>query len=312
MQFSPTLPLAAAIVSVTALLIAVLNYRRKSSVSIRGAFALSSSVDCEERYISTVTLENMKDRAVTIYGIYVAAGHNYLIEVEEFEEAPLTLRPFEIMRRAYGPIEFYGFNMRRVNMSPVLQRKGVRQRLILSTSEGRYVVRRYPRRWIPILGHFRNHAFAVVKPFRSTYKETDIGGNIRFVIDLVLSNNQNEVILLRRDDHQYQRFRNFRLTPESLTSADALREFLIERQSEGKLACKAIQVFDADEWREHVREKGWKEVVDAEHVGFFTYYVLCRILTMRSDFELRRGNKRRTRELNADPSSPRPGSDREY
>ena len=298
------LPFVIATVSFTALLIAFLNYRRKSSVSIRGGFSLSSSVDCDERYVSSVILENMKDRAVTIYGIYISAGDNYLIEIDEFEDAPLILRPFETLRRTYGPIEFYGFNLRRVNMSPILERKDIRQRLVLSTSEGRHVVRRYSRRWIPILEHFRNHAFAVVKPVRFTYKEKHIGGNVRYVVDAVLSNDEREVILLRPDDHQYQRFRSFRLTPESLSSAEALREYLTARQAEGTLVCKAIQVFDVKEWRERVREDYRAPPVDAEYVGFFTYHVLCRILTMRRDRRQRRENVERAKAIKAQESAP--------
>lgn len=292
-------PLIAITVSLTALLVTFLNFRRKSSVSLRGGYTLASSVDCDEQYVSAVVLENMKDRAVTIYGIYLLVGHNYLIEIDEFDESPLILRPFETLKRSYGPIEFYGVSLRRLNMSRIMEGPDIRRRLVLSTSEGRYAIRSYPRRWSPVLDHFRNHAFALVKPIRSTYKQKDIGGNVRFVVDVVLSDNKSEVIMLRSEDHQYRRFRGFRFSPESLESADAMRSFLAARQEDGALICKSFQVFDVKEWRDREREHYSGSPIDAEYIGFFSYFVLCRIATIRSDWRLRRENAKRAKQTDA-------------
>lgn len=283
-------------ISVLALTVAILNYRRKSSTRIRGGFGFASSVECEDRYIHTIVLENMKDRAVSIYGIHVLVGHNHLIKVEEFEESPMILRPYETWKRDYGPIEFYSVNMRRIGMEKVLGDEKIRKRLVLSTGDGRYTVKRYPKPWHPVLDHFRNHAFALIFPVRSTYKGKDVGGSVRFVVDLLLSSGKSEVILLREEDYRSKRFRRFDLTPESLASADALRAFLGDRMADGSLPVKSFDVVDAKDWRSRDQDFTQQESIEAEPLGFFTYHVLCRFFTWRRDREMRRKNKKAARE----------------
>ena len=54
---------------------------------------MCSSVSCSDNYISSLTLENLKDRAVVILKIYLRLGHGYFVEIEDFENSPLILRP---------------------------------------------------------------------------------------------------------------------------------------------------------------------------------------------------------------------------
>lgn len=283
-------------VSVTALVVTYLNYRRKSSVSLRGSFTLSFSVECEDGFVSNIVLENMKDRAVTIYGIYFLVGYNYLVELEEFDESPIILRAFETITREYGPIEFYGVNDRRLSMSSILRDKRAHKRLVLSTSEGRYAVRKHPKRWYPIRDHFRNHALALVRPVRATYKQKDIGGNVRYVVDVVLSDGKNEIIMLRAEDWNSQRFRAFRLTKESLETAASLSDFLSERQVDGTLVCKSFKVFDAQAWRASERDFYRDDSLQAEYMGYVQFNVFGRIATSARDFVMRRENARLARE----------------
>lgn len=290
---APSWPLTIALaVSATALLVAFLNYRRKSSISLRGSYSLTSSVECEDSYVSEIVLENMKDRAVTVYGIYFLVGYSYLIELDEFGDSPLILRPFETITRQYGPIEFYGVNDQRLAMAPLLQDPKSPKRLVLSTSQGRYAVRRFPKRWHPVRDHFRNHALALVRPVRATYKHKDIGGNIRYVLDIVLSDGKDEIIMLRAEDYSSQRFKGFRLTKESLESVELLRAFLTDRKDEGILVCQSFKVFDAQAWREKERDFYKGETRRAEHMGYLKFRVLGRVVTIARDFALRRENAR--------------------
>jgi hypothetical protein len=149
---------------------------------------------------------------------------------------------------------------------------------------------------MPVLDFFRNHAFAVIKPVRSIYKGREIGGNIRFVVDLVFADGKSEIIQLRREDWSLRRFRKFQLSQAALESATALSAFLAERQADGSLPCQTFQVFDADVWRadeDHQFYKG--ETIGAKYVGYLTFKIFGRLLTLRSDFKLRRENWRRAK-----------------
>ena len=297
-----TWTLIAIAVSATALLIAYLNFRRKSSISLRGGYTLISSLECEDGYVSNVVLENMKDRAVTIYSIHLLVGHNFLIKLEEFDENPLILRPFETISREYGPIEFYAVNGRRLHMSKVLRDKRAARRLVLSSSQGRYVVRRFPKRWQPVQDHFRNRSLALVSPVRTTYKHKSIGGRIRYVVDMASEDGKDEIVMLREEDWGTQIFRNFILTKESLESPDSITEFLNERQTDGKLTCKSFTVLDARAWREKERSSYTEESRQAEFVGYLKFKIAGRLLTIAQDLALRRKNARlrKSRQLESD------------
>src|SRR5258705_5750679 len=137
---TPWYAVAAVAISSLALLVATMNYRRKAGVFVRGIYSITSSRDCNDQYVSSVTLENLKDRAITVFCIYLRVGYSYYVEVENFEDKPLVLRPYETYQKEYGPIQFYGVNTNCIRLNEILQNTRVRKRLVLSTSDGKYVV----------------------------------------------------------------------------------------------------------------------------------------------------------------------------
>jgi len=290
-------PAIAVVVSLLALTIAVLNYWRKSSVSIRGQFTLASSIDSEDRYVAYVLLENMKDRAVAIYSIYLSAGHNHYVLIEDFEDAPQILRPYETLKKDYGPIEFYEFNSRRLNMEPVLGNRKFPHRLVLATSSGRYVIRRYIGHWNPVLEHFRNRALTIARPVRSTYKSRAVGGNVRYILDFEFESGNTDVMFLHGNHFDRHRLRGFELNAEALETADTLLSFLNARISEGALKCKAVRVIDAKEWRSRSNDPlHTSSKVDAQPLGLFAYYVVARFYCWLQDLKMKRNNKQIARE----------------
>lgn len=280
--------------SCLALLIAYLNYRRKSSLSLRASYSWTqSSVDADDQHISSLVVENLKDRAVTIFAIYLRVGHNFYIEIEDFEDKPLVLRAFETWHKEYGPIEFYGINGKRIAMNSLFDDKRAQKRIVLSTSDGKYVVNKWPKRWTPVRDFFRNHMTAVVRPVSSTYKGKPIGGTVPYAVEIVSPQGTSEVIALHKDDFQLQRFKNFRLTKESLGSAEALRVFLQEQVEAGMLVCSSFEVADIAAWRAKERNHYKGTPIKAQYAGFLTYRVLGRLFTIRSDRNIARDNRRR-------------------
>ena len=79
-------------------------YWQKKGAFIRGDFGVSRSITTDQSYVSHVMLENLKDRAVVVFGIYLRFSNGFMIELETFD-APHVLRPFEVERRNYDPID---------------------------------------------------------------------------------------------------------------------------------------------------------------------------------------------------------------
>lgn len=280
-------------ISVLALFVATKNYRRKSGILVRGAFSLASSRDCNDDYVSSITLENLKDRTVTVFAIYLRVGHNYYVEVENFEGRPLLLKPFETYQQKYGPIQFYGINTNRINLNSLLKSTKVKKRLVLSTADGKYVVPFRINMWNPISDFFQNHLTAVIHPISTTYKEKYLGENIKYVIEFIAENDNSEVVLVHPEDYRLKKFKNFNLTQESLESSSSLTSYLEEQREAGTLLCKKFIVHDLDAWRARTAEFFTGRTFEAEYYGPFKYYLAGRLLTLHSDWKLKRENAKR-------------------
>lgn len=286
-------PLIAFFVSVIALFVATKNYRRKTGMFVRGIFSVTSDIDCEDEYVSEIILENLKDRAVTIFNIYLKIGHSYYLEVENFENSPLLLKAYETYKNRYGPIELYGINNNKIKIDNLLNNRSISKKIVLSTSDGKYVISNQILRWSPIGDFFQNHYTAVIHTSRMVYKEKHVGSNIKFVIELVLENGIEQIITIRPRDYQLKMFNNFQLTRDSLESVESLKLFLQEKIDEGKLICSSFNVHDVQEWKNRRMSFYTGKTIEAEYIGFFKYHILGRLATRLSDNRLKKENEKR-------------------
>lgn len=293
-MLAPWYSIAAVCISILALFVATKNYWRKAGIHLRGSFSIASCISCDDTYVSNVILENLKDRAITIFTIYLRVGHSYYIEIEDFSDRPLLLKPYESHLKEYGPIQFYGVNMNRIDLNSLLRNPTVSKRLVLSTSEGKYVVPSAIRQWSPIGDFFRNHMTAIVRPVQAMYKDKYIGGNVKYVIEFIGDNGQSEIVPIHPNDYQLKMFRKFSLTLESLESLTTLSDYLGEQQRNGKLVCRSFTVLDMDSWRERANEFYSEKRIHAEYIGFFTYHVFGRVATRLADRKLRIENAKRS------------------
>lgn len=288
-------PIPGLVIALLALILAIKNYRRKSGLHIRGSFQLASSIECSDKYISGVVIENLKDRSVTIFAVYLRVGFNYYIEIENFEAKPIVLKAYETYHKEYGPIQCYGFNSRRFKMNKILSDESVRKTLVLSTSDGKYVVPKPIKTWNPVSDFFKNHSTAIIRPISTTYKDIYIGENVKYVIEIVGKNKHEEVILISDVELKFNRFKNFRLTKESLETKERLEEFLEKQVGPGKIECEKIVVFDTAEWHRHAKEN-YRKTIDAVPYGWFRYRIVGRVNRWLRDREMRRKSRKIVRE----------------
>jgi hypothetical protein len=281
----------ALIVSIIALVYTVKAYLLKSGAYIRGSYSTCSSISCEDKYVCNIELENLKDRAIVIFKIYLQIGHNYFIEIDDFEESPLILRPFEIFKKEYEPIDLYSAGMIKIYMNDLIDDKSVRKRIVLSTSEGRYVVKDYINYWDPIVLFFQNYSTAIIRPLRSTYKGKSYGSNAKFIVELKMESGNEEIIPIYPRDYESRKFRNFSLTRDSLKSKESLEEYMYEKIVEGNLKCADFTVYDMDSWRKEIYEDVNKRVMKAKYENWFKYFVVSRIESRMSDYRLKKQNR---------------------
>ncbi|MBK9452670.1 MAG: hypothetical protein IPN95_25225 [Bacteroidetes bacterium] len=278
--------LIALAVSLTALIFSVRSYWRKSGIYVRGQYSVHSSSYCKDKYVGSITLENVKDRPVVIFKVFLLVGRNYYIELENFEHDPKILKPYEVYSNQYDPVDFYSVNMRRIKLNELLDSKKVKSNLVLATSNGRYTVGEWIKRWDPVSDFFNNHMTALIYPMRSTYKNKCFGSEVKYIVDIKTEDGKEETIAIYPRDHEIRKFRKFSLTKECLESKDSLEELLLERAFEGDLKCVNIVVHDIEEWRKERYGNDYQEVIEAKYCNWFMYEVLGRAVTKFSDIRL--------------------------
>lgn len=283
----------AMIISIIALIYTVKTYLLKSGANVRGSFGMcSSSVACEDQYVTSITLENLKDRAIVIFKIFLKVGHNYYIEIEDFGGEPLILKPFEAYQKDYGPIDLYSINMNRIDLNDLLGNRKIRKQIVLSTSDGKYIVTSWIKRWDPVYDFFSNHLTATIHPRRATYKGKSYGINAKFIVEFKAENGMEEVIAIYPRDYEIKKFKNFRLTRDSLQNKESIEEYLYDQVSKGLLNCIEITVHDMGAWHAEAYEMEAKKTIKAEYYNWFKYRLVGAVLTKLSDYRLHRQNKK--------------------
>jgi|LakMenE18May11ns_1017448.scaffolds.fasta_scaffold9911321_2 hypothetical protein len=240
--------------TILSLVYTALTFRLKSGIQIRGSFSLvSSSVSCQDGYIKSITIENLKDKAVVVYGVYLSLSSNCLLLLETLEEDPLILKPFEVYTKEYDPVDFYSMSMKSLDLRQMLKAERMNKiRIVLSTGEGLYHVKQSIRIRSPYGLFFRNYLTAIAQPIRSPHKGKAYGGNTKYLLELVDSNGEEACVPIYPEDHKVQRFRHFPLTHESLASRDSLEEYLRTKMEEGVLRCASLNVIDMQARREEL------------------------------------------------------------
>lgn len=280
------IPYIALAVSLTALYFVIRNYWRKSGIHIKGNFSIVSAAYAEDRYVSSVTLENFKDKSVIIFKAFLRVGPNYYIELDDFEHDPKILKPYESYTNHYGPVDFYCLNMDRIKLNELFSSSRVKKSLVLSTSHGKYVVKEWIHRWDPVYDFFKNHMTASVIPMRPTEGAGYYGSDVKYLARLLTEDGYKKTIPVYPSDHNYSRFEKFRLTEESLSSRENLENFLTEQALNGNLKCVDVEVIDANQLRKKTYGHDFEESFEAEHDSWFFYVVVGKLLTVWSNIRL--------------------------
>lgn len=286
MSLKDFIPYIALAVSLTALYFVVRNYWRKSGTHIKGQFSIASSAYAEDKYVSSVTLENFKDRSVIIFKVFLRVGANYYIELDDFEHDPKILKPYESYTNHFGPVDFYVVNMNRIKLNKLLGSRRVKKSLVLSTSHGKYVVREWVNRWDPVYDFFKNHMTALVIPMRPTEGAGYYGSDVKYLAKLLTEDGYKKTVPVYPSDYNYPRFEKFRLTEEALSSRENLEHFLTGQAIDGNLKCVDVEVIDADQLRKKIYGHDFEESFEAEHYNWIFYAVVGKLLTVWSNIRL--------------------------
>jgi hypothetical protein len=283
------LSLIAIILALITLAYTIKTFLMKKGINVKCSYSIASSVECNDKYISDFILENRKDKSIVVFHIYMKIGNNYYLELEDFEDEPLIIKPFEVYRNSFDPILMYSVSSKRIQLDKLFDNNKVKKQILLYTTEGEYTVKAHIKLSNPISLFFKNYSTAVIKPLRLTHNNKSYGENIKYLVDFVSEKNDISTLALRKDSYRHK-YNNFILTKEVLTNKKSLEGFFTDLIQNNKLeGLKEVKVYD---FEEGIKKRFQNSIIDtdkiieAKYYGLFKYYVLGKIFTIINNFSM--------------------------
>lgn len=290
---STTISFVAIGISLVALATTILNFRRKSNISISGSIVYSLGSPTSNAYVSKIFLDNKKDRAVTIYAVYLMILPNYYIQLEDLEGDPLTLAPYSSVVREYGQVHFYSINLKRIDLNNLFElkkdnRTSKRKKfIVLATSDGKYVVKNSIKRWSPVGLFFRNHLTAIIQPRTVKYKDQFVDSRAKFLV-LLNYKDSEQILMIRPDEYKYIQFKGFQLSESDLKDMETIKKFFELQRSKGNVNFDSVEVLDPSKLVE-VPDR----VLKAPEISWLEYNLTGLVKTWISNKMLDYANKKR-------------------
>jgi len=285
----------ALLLSVVAVYFTVVTFRLKKGSFLRGQYIVSNSIATNDPYVCEVLLENLKDRSVVIFGIYLQLDNGYFLCLEEFEEDPLIISPFEVVRREYDPLDGYSFNTRRLKIDALLENRR-RTKIMLSTTDGMIKVKKPVFVNKPVYQWFKNHFIITIGVDRTNIRGKSYGGATKYLVSLFNDDELIQAIQLYGHDHNYKWFRDLGGEASDLTSSETVQKLFERVILEKKSKANRVEVIDYQEALRKRYEDYDLEPWVAERRSWIFVYVVGRLLTIWDTRRLRRENKARQKQ----------------
>ncbi len=280
----------ALIISIIALYYTARSFLLKSGHKLRSDIATESDIDSDEAYVSSITIENLKDRATVIFSIYLKLGRGNYLQIESFDKNPLILKPFEVYQKDYDPVIFYTTGIDKVSLSNLLHNDKIKQKILLSTTRGVYEVKTHINKWQPLLKLFRNHYTALIKPKRYHIKGQAYGNRIKYIL-IFKYQDHKETVKINDRNESLLKFKNFQLSKESLESSKKLKAFIEQKREEEKILYDNLEIIDFQEKLNKVDELYKDGITKLEKHTFWDYNVKGWIYSKIADYKLEKENR---------------------
>lgn len=171
-SITPYLKLATYIIAPISLTFVAFNFWRKSGIRVQGSLTTWHAGSLTDMHFRHLLLENLKDRPVNILNIYIRVGNGYHIEIGSYDNAPLVLKPYEVIRIDLKKVHAYLANMKRLSFNKLIKLN--RAEIFISTTTGRYKVKRHSNMDPAVSEYLHSRFMVVVQPITDEYAEETI------------------------------------------------------------------------------------------------------------------------------------------
>lgn len=159
------------------------NFSLTTGHRILSTFGTSHGVN-SMIYVPHVILENRKNRPEIISGIYLQIGHHYVIELKEYDDSPLILKPQEAVQVNLERVSFYAINDNVVDIQEALQKRNIKKTVLLSTSRGMVKTKSNKEREFLMGRVFKNALFGFIRPYQNKADEIICSDDVKYILKI--------------------------------------------------------------------------------------------------------------------------------
>lgn len=264
--------LSSLIISIIALVYTIKTYILKEGLKIRASYSYTSSLEASDIYVSSVTIENLKDKALIVYKICLKLGRNTYIELEDFMENPLIISPFEIYHKNYDPIIYYYSNGRVLKIDKLLENRKIKKQIVLSTSEGKKIIKEQIKKWEIRIDTLKFPIFLGI-PIRNKIDGISYGINILYLVRLE-KKDKKWTVPIYKEGYKYKWLNNLYITENSIKTKEGIENSFLEAKKNKKIDFDSIEIVEYKKDTEELYEIANKEIIESEELSFVEYYYI--------------------------------------
>lgn len=296
-NFETVIAITSAVISVIALIFTVMAFWLKKGAKISGYINFCSDIQSEDDFPGEIILNNNKDKAIVINKIFVRFGYNCYLLIEDFSNSPLIIPAFESYKKKYEPIVSYSANMNRVSINNLISNNKIKQKIYLSTPEGKIIVSSPKKQWDPIVLCFKNFMTHYVIPDRIFYKGKAYGCRTLYLVELKKDGKENILSFTPEDSHLIK-YKNvfkgdLKFNKIAFDSVDNLKSYFMKLKKQHQIEFDEINVIDFQKYLNVNYQVNRDNIFEIPKLSGFQYYFLGNIFTRNKERKIKKQNKNR-------------------
>lgn len=302
---SQVLNLVLTVLSISIALIAgvitCLTYRLKIGQKAKASCVITYSKDLP--YISSVIIENLKDKDLVIHDIYVKFGPDIYVDLldKDFSDKyNIVVPPLGVKEIKFGPVFMYNVSTHRVVVESLF--KTTKYRIVLSTSHGKLTCKKWGKRWSAISESLSNHHVAVVYPnriystssvyFKNTFETPAIdyssySEEVQYVVKLTMKDGEQVFCKIYNNNKKIKLFENLTFSEDVLKDEASIRKYL-NKAKEKKIVnfSKIEEIYDVRKMMASTLEHYQDETIELKSESPLHFYTIGCIDSKWEDIKL--------------------------
>lgn len=242
-------------------------------------------------YISSVIIENQKDKDLVIHDIYVRFGPDIyfdLLDKDFSDKYNIVVPPLGVKEIQFGPVFMYNVNTHRVAVERIF--KTTKYKIVLSTSQGKLICNDWDKGWSAISESLNNHHVVVANPnriystssvyFKNIFETPAIdyssySDEVKYVVKLITKDGDKMFCKIYDNNKKIVLFKDLTFSEEVLKDEDSIRKYL-NKAKEKKLVnfSKIEEIYNVQKMMDSTLELYQDEIIELKSENPLHFYTI--------------------------------------